>query len=251
MTTAVTSLAYDQDGQGFAIAFVHGLTFSRATWRPIVDRLADRFRCVSVDLPGHGDTPGPAQTLDGVADSLHQTVTSLAIDRPVVVGHSMSAVIATIYGAKYPTSGVVNLDQALNVRPFAEIVRRMAPAFAQAFEPFRQSIGIEALPPAMRSQVAATQVIRQDVVLGYWAEILGTPPADLQARIDGIADAVAVPYLAVMGQALGEEDREQFRRHLPAAQIEEWPGLGHMVHLAEPDRFAERLAHFAGSCSCA
>jgi pimeloyl-ACP methyl ester carboxylesterase len=32
---------------------------------------------------------------------------------------------------------------------------------------------------------------------------------------------------------------------LPHAQVEQWPGLGHMVHLAEPDKFAELVASFA------
>ena len=32
---------------------------------------------------------------------------------------------------------------------------------------------------------------------------------------------------------------------LPHAQIEQWPGLGHMVHLAEPHKFAELVASFA------
>lgn len=32
---------------------------------------------------------------------------------------------------------------------------------------------------------------------------------------------------------------------LPHAQIEQWPGLGHMVHLAEPHKLAELVASFA------
>ena len=110
-------------------------------------------------------------------------------------------------------------------------------------------LGVDALPAPMRSQVAATQTIRQDLVLGYWAEMLAETPAELQRRIDAVADAIAVPYLAIMGQTLSDVDREHLRRHVRGAQIEVWPGRGHMVHLAEPDRFAERLAAFVRDCA--
>lgn len=249
-----TPFAYEQEGSGPVIVFVHGLTFSRATWRPITARLSNRFHCISVDLPGHGETLGAPQSLDAIAHRLHDTLTALDIDCPVVVGHSMAAVIVSMYAAKYPTAGVVNVDQSLNVRPFAEMVQRMAPAlhgdgFKLAFEPIRQSMGVDALPAPMRSQVEAAQTIRQDLVLGYWAELLAESPAELQQRIDAIADAIAVPYLAIMGQTLSDVDREHLQKHVRGAQIEEWPGRGHMVHLAEHDRFAERLAAFVRDCS--
>ena len=52
---AVEPLAHlDTGGDLPAIVFIHGMTFSRQTWDPIVDRLKDRFRCLAVDLPGHG-----------------------------------------------------------------------------------------------------------------------------------------------------------------------------------------------------
>ena len=50
-------LAYSDDGEGPALVFVHGIGSGRYRWAPVVDRLVDDFRCVSVDLPGHGDSP--------------------------------------------------------------------------------------------------------------------------------------------------------------------------------------------------
>jgi len=32
--------------------------------------------------------------------------------------------------------------------------------------------------------------------------------------------------------------------HVAQAHIETWSNLGHMAHLAEPDRFAARVSHF-------
>lgn len=60
--------------------------------------------------------------------------------------------------------------------------------------------------------------------------------------------AISVPVLGVFGHTLDATTREHLRGHLPLAEIEEWDGLGHMIHLMEPERFARRLAEFAETC---
>lgn len=246
-------LAYDFRGSGAPLVFIHGLTFDRSTWEPIVERLADRYRCVAVDLPGHGESDGPPRPLYDVARAIHQLLCELGIERPLVVGHSMGAALAGIYAANHPVAGVVIIDQPFLVRPFAELVHRLEPAlrsenFRAAFEPIRQSIGVELLPEPQRSQIAAGQRIRQDLVLGYWDEVLRTTPDELQARIDRDAQAISAPLLAVFGQNLDLQARDHILRCVPGSEIEEWPERGHMVHLVEPDRFARRLAMFAERC---
>lgn len=249
----IIQLAYDFRGSGPPLVFVHGLTFDRTSWQPIIDRLADRYRCTAVDLPGHGDSDGPPRPLGDIAAALHRLLDELGIDRPVVVGHSMGAPVVCIYAATYPVRGVVVVDQTLFVRPFAELAHSLAPGlrgddFGTAFEPFRQSIGIDRLPEPERSRLAAQQRIRQDLVLGYWDEMLRTTPAQFQARIDNTVPAIRAPFLAVFGHVLDAHEYQHLRRFLPSAQVEQWPDRGHLVHLAEPDRFADRLAAFASQC---
>jgi pimeloyl-ACP methyl ester carboxylesterase len=247
-------LAYEACGDGPPVVFLHGLTFNRTSWRPIVERLCARFACLAIDLPGHGDSPGPPRLLDEVAAGVHELLAERGIDRPVVVGHSMAAGIAALYAASYPVAGMVNVDQPLDVRPFAHLVHQLAPAlrgddFYTAFEPFRQSIGVEMLPEPERFTVAASQCIRQDLVLGYWDEVLHGRPEDLQARIDETAGAIRAPCLAVFGHSLSAEERNHLRRLLPTLELEEWPDHGHLVHLVAPDRFARRLAAFVEACT--
>jgi pimeloyl-ACP methyl ester carboxylesterase len=244
-------LAYVEAGSGPTILFIHGMTFTGRTWDPIVTRLADRFRCISVDLPGHGASRGSGADPRVVCSRIYATLSAAGVQDPVVVvGHSAGALMATGYATVYPTAGVVNVDQTMLVAPFAGFVQQLSPAlrgpdFISAFGPFSDSIGVGRLPEPERSRVAATQHIEQSVVLDYWTGPLTTPPPVLQQEIDALLDAVRVPYLWLAGDVIPLPERELLLSHLPTAQIEEWPGSGHMVHLAEPDRFATRVAQFA------
>lgn len=54
------ALAYDAHGTGHpALVLVHGLTFDRRSWQPIVDALAGSARTIAVDMPAHGESSGP------------------------------------------------------------------------------------------------------------------------------------------------------------------------------------------------
>jgi hypothetical protein len=122
------------------------------------------------------------------------------------------------------------------------------PGFAQAFERFQQSMGFDRIPEPVRSEVLAGQEVRQDLVLGYWDEVMRFEPERLQERVEQVAAAIDVPVLAVFGQPLSSDERDFFRRLVPGVQLEEWPGRGHLVHLAEADRFAARLRAFVDFC---
>jgi len=73
-------LEYDCRGAGSPLLFLHGLTFDRSTWEPIIDQLADRFTCVAVDLPGHGGSGGSGRDLDEVAHSIRRLLDELGIE---------------------------------------------------------------------------------------------------------------------------------------------------------------------------
>ena len=252
-TDSVTSLAYDDEGVGTPVVFLHGLTFDRRTWRPIIDRLDDRLRSIAVDLPAHGGSGGEPAPLDEVAAQVHQLVGSLDVDRPVLVGHSMSGGLASVYAATYPSRGVVSIDNGPDIRPFAQLLHQVEPAlcgpgFTQVWRTFEDSLGLERIPEPVRSLVLETHEVEQDVVLGYWRTVLRTDPDELQALIDAQIRQLDVPFLGVFGRAITPSERERLG-WLRDAQLEEWAGDGHFAHLVDPDRFATRLRTFVEHCT--
>jgi len=253
-TGQATLLAYEVEGTGTPVVFLHGLTFDRRTWRPIIDRLGGSVRSIAIDLPAHGESGGAPASLDDVAVQVHDLLSFLRVERPVVVGHSMMAGLACVYAAAYPARGIVMIDSGPDVRPFAELAHRLesalrGPGFTQVWPTFENSLGLERIPEPVRSLVLAAHEVNQDVVVGYWETMLRTDPAELQAWIDGeILPKLDVPCLGVFGRPITDTERERFER-LPDAQLEGWAGDGHFVHLVNPDRFATRLRRFVGHCT--
>ena len=60
------SLAYECSGDGIPVVFLHGLTFDRSNWLPIVERLGDRVLSITIDLPGHGESGGVPMPFDAL-----------------------------------------------------------------------------------------------------------------------------------------------------------------------------------------
>jgi pimeloyl-ACP methyl ester carboxylesterase len=248
-----TRLAYDDEGAGTPVVFLHGLTFDRRSWRPIIERLGGSVRSIAVDLPAHGESGGVPVPVEQVPSRLQELLNALAVDRPIVVGHSMSGGLAALYASTYPTRGLVSVDNGPHIQPFAELVRRVEPAlrgpgFAQVWPMFENSLGLERIPDPVRSLVLATHQVDQDVIVGYWALMLRSDPAELQAWMDTVIATLGVPCLGVFGRPITDGERERFEL-LPDVQLEEWAGYGHFVHLVNPDRFAIRLRQFVDHCT--
>ena len=104
---------------------VHGLTFDRRIWQPIIDRLGDSVTSLAIDLPGHGESQGEPVPMQDIADQIHSLVQAPGLERPIGGGHSIAAAAAGLSAATYPTRGIVIIDQATEgLRAFVEHCNR-------------------------------------------------------------------------------------------------------------------------------
>ena len=103
--TALEALgAWDVSGPEDAppIVFVHGAMMGRSVWRPQIDALADRYRCISVDLPGHGTLRQRAFTLDEATAGVIDAIDRVAGGRAVLVGLSLGGYVAMTIAGRHP-----------------------------------------------------------------------------------------------------------------------------------------------------
>ncbi|MFG1836796.1 alpha/beta fold hydrolase [Micromonospora sp. NPDC049175] len=234
------------------LVLLHGLTFDTRQWDPVRRELAaiEPARPVlALNLPGHGDAPRlPSYDMAEVADVVHEQVTGAGLVQPIVVGHSVGAVVATAYAARHPVRGVVNLDQILLPGPFGAAVRQAEPTlrgpdWRRVWDGMLAGMGIEALPAEAREIVTTATDPRPDLLLGYWGEILrGSDEgisAERQRDLRSIGER-GIPYRWVTSSEPPPRYLTWLTETLPEVMVTVLPG-SHFPHLAEPATIARLL----------
>ena len=239
------------------LVLLHGTTFDRTMWRPALEALQqvdpDR-RILSLDLPGHGGSPETHDYgLESIGSAIQRAIEETGLQAPVVVGHSSSGIGATVYAARYPTRGVVNVNSPLFVAPFIEAVKSLAPRlrgpeWRQVWDVMAAGFHTEWLPPAARQLVESTSRPSQELLLGSWADLIERPTAEIAGQVDGATAAIrasGLPYVFVAGDEPAPDYRAWLAQAIPQARVDVYPHGGHFPHLADPVRFAALLAETA------
>ncbi len=83
-------------GSAPAVLLLHGFPTSCYDWRGVIERLSDRFRCVTFDFPGYGLSDKPAAysySLFQQTDVAIELARAAGIDAAHVVGHDVGQTI--------------------------------------------------------------------------------------------------------------------------------------------------------------
>jgi len=99
-----SEIAYGMDGSGECLVLIGGFTMVKESWESQVAELARRFRVITFDNRGVGETtvpPGPFTIEDMAADTVG-LMDALGIDSAHIFGVSMGGLIAQILSLDYP-----------------------------------------------------------------------------------------------------------------------------------------------------
>jgi len=95
-----------EEGTGPPVLFLHALGASSRYFAGRLGPLPAMYHCVMPDLLGFGRSPKPdvAYTIEDHLSTLHRTLDRLSLtEQPIVViGHSLGAILAAEYAARYP-----------------------------------------------------------------------------------------------------------------------------------------------------
>jgi pimeloyl-ACP methyl ester carboxylesterase len=241
------------------LVLLHGLSFNREMWDPALDLLfaMDPTRQIlALDLPGHGHSESaPRYNIEAVVELVHGAVEEAGFGEPIMVGHSLAAIVASVYAATLPAQGVINVDQPLQTVRFAELLHSLAdqlrgPGFMDVWQMFNASFHLELLPEDAQELLRNTCHPTQELVLGYWREVMEQPPDFLRRMTDTLLEdlrAKSVPYLVIAGSEPEDAYKQWLAEGLPQATIEVFPATGHFPHVGDPHRFAKVLAATAPS----
>ena len=212
-------IAYTEFGTGPVALFMHGIGTSGALWRHVVEELSSTSRCIAIDLPGHGGTPGRRDaSVAGMADAVAELCDGLGLDQVDLVGNDTGGAVAQIFAARQPgrlrTLALTNCDTEGNFPP-AEVAPFIEAARAGMAAPFLAAIVDD--PDEWRTSALAGGYqdparIPDEAFLEYLPPIGGTldkaryfervlaalDPADLSA-VQGELANLTVPTLIVWG----------------------------------------------------
>ena len=110
----MSDLAYDTAGQDEPpLLFLHGWCGDRSFFGPQFEYFSANHRVVSVDLPGHGQSPAPSEyAVEAFATDVAALARRLGVRQVVAFGHSLGAMVALALSQQAPelVSAVVMVD---------------------------------------------------------------------------------------------------------------------------------------------
>lgn len=223
----------EDDGRG-TMVLLHGVNDHAGTWCTVAPALAQRFRVILPDLPGHGESAPRAGPLP--ISLLIDRVAAILPDRPfTLLGNSLGGWIAMLYTLRHPErvrTLILEASGGLD-RPFAVPVvatnREEAETIARAVH-----------GPSFQAP--------QWVVEGLIERAQDSPMLRVTETAEHLMDAhlaeLRVPTHIVWGAddgVLPLSYAQELRSGIPGSRLHVIEGAAHIPHLQQPQRFLECL----------
>jgi pimeloyl-ACP methyl ester carboxylesterase len=96
------TIAYAPGGSGdMTLVMLHPVGLRGAVWTKVADELADEYRTLAVDLPGHGesDVPPRRQSIEDMAVAVLELIATVGGERVVLIGCSMGSAVTAAAAA--------------------------------------------------------------------------------------------------------------------------------------------------------
>ena len=90
------AMAYKTKGTGRPVILLHPIGTGADFWGPMMDEMADEYRCIAIDLRGHGESDAPPRrfTLDDLAEDVIEMIKAQELKDVVLVGCSYGGMVA-------------------------------------------------------------------------------------------------------------------------------------------------------------
>ncbi len=231
-----TSLYYTQQGSGDgpALLLIHGAGGSHLDWPVGLRRLANTA-VYTLDLPGHGRSPGPGfDSVSAYADVVASFITALNLEQVVLAGHSMGGAIVQELGLRRlpAVAGLILLATGARLPVSDAILQQALTNFDAATAFVAKYAWAQHVPDAVRQLGLAR--MRQTAPAVLHGDFVACNAFDARDRLAQIT----VPTL-VIGAA---EDKmappkfsEYLAAHIPHAHLIVLENTGHMLTLERED----------------
>jgi len=87
-------------GLGRTLVFANSLGSDQSIWDNVVSALPGGYGILTYDLPGHGQSDGTADSIEGLADDLSRLIDALDISDVLFCGVSIGGMIGQVLAAR-------------------------------------------------------------------------------------------------------------------------------------------------------
>lgn len=251
-----------------AVVLLHGASGNLGDMRlALGERLAQRYRVILVDRPGHGwsDRPGGRRDSSPAAQAalIHGALTQIGVGRAIVLGHSWSGALATAYALAYPdaVAGLVLLAPVTHrwsggvgwinnvvttpvIGPLIAYTLVLPAGYVLTAPGVNSVFAPQTPPPGYAARTGVRMVLRPSEFIANAQDLVGLKSfvtaqaphyGEIEAPVAVIAgdDTDAIVYTDIHARALA--------RQIPQATLTVLPGVGHMVHYAAADRIVQAI----------
>jgi pimeloyl-ACP methyl ester carboxylesterase len=233
-------------GDGTTAVLLHGLGAPQRSWDRVAPLLAPHFRVVTYDQRGHGASAAASDySLDAFLADLQAVLDTLALEHPLLVGHSLGGLLAVEHAAARPgCAGVVGVDGGLKIeRPpvgWAEVQAQLDRPVTRLLSRAVTALGMGVrLSFAELQRVADEAAEREDRLEEAYARLTCPLLVVLAAKADPVPRGEAL--LAAVDTAATR--LQQRHPQVKLARL----ACGHNIPLERPRELADLIGRFAAS----
>ncbi len=254
---------------GRALVFIHGTSASLHTWEPLIKRLGDHYRLISLDLPGHGLTGANAArdySLQAMIDAIWLLLDHLNIGSASLVGNSLGGGVAWAAALDKP-----NRVNSLILLSPSGAPRTTVSKSNIGFKILRTSIGqslMKKITPrpiietSLRQSVSIESMISERMIDRYW-ELLRLS-GNRQAMID-LANTprdhnawkklhlIKAPVMLIWGEEDGllpVSMAATFKNEIEDLNFIKLKGIGHLAMEEDVQTVSQTIISFCNARRC-
>ena len=230
---------------GRPLGFLHGAGANLGMWHPQVERLSDRFLCIGVDLPGHGQNPASRFTLEESVDEVARVINEHAGGSATLVGLSLGAYVGIATAAAHPgkVAGLVSSGAGVEFQGLTAWVNRFQglifPLAGPAVRPLARKSLAKIAPPG------TDQAMEERGGMSFRGA--GDALRDLAGRnFRSLLIQYPGPVLALMGvrDKHNVEALPTMIEGMSNVEVQIIEDGGHSCSLSQPDVFSDAIGRF-------
>ena len=242
------SIAYEVRGEGEpALVFVHGWCCDRSYWNKQLPHFAEKYKVVSIDLAGHGESGLDRKewTMGAFGEDVVAVINKLDLDQAVLIGHSMGGPVI-LEAARLMPKRVIGLVGVDTLQDFEfkytqeQIDNWFTPLRADFVEDTRDFVRTMFTPnsdPALVEKIAT--------------DMSSSPPMVGLGALEGYFDFQNNEIIQVLKEVhapitcinsdMDPTNVETNQHHSPSFKARIMSGVGHFNMMEDPETFNRLL----------